>query len=310
MIVKQQAAVQGIYSLSIRRNAGKPNEFLEELAPFKNLILDGFFSRWATGVYAIGGWRFFVGTDATPPVAANSALGNLLGAASNGGSGTEIPTVQEGSDYIGAIVMAADWPVGAIVGNISEIGVKFRNQPTNTELDSRALIKDPEGAPTTITLTVDDQLVVNYTLRFRIPIAQQVSTKTFDGVSTTCTLETLNVLNDFGLSWGVATFLNIAPFSTTSPKASSTRNLYNDVTANNTGDTQYIVTISYSVIGSTRRVTLSASPSQFNVPGGIKYITLRAAANSARQGILFNPPIDKTIAKTLVLHFDYSLARA
>ena len=37
---------------------------------------------------------------------------------------------------------------------------------------------------------------------------------------------------------------------------------------------------------------------------------IMSAGNLARQGILFAPPIAKTNLKTLVLHFDYTLARA
>lgn len=63
------------------------------------------------------------------------------------------------------------FPLGGVVGNISEVAV-FSNNNISTTIDtlvSRALIVDSLGDPSTITLTAEDQLVVTYTMVLQVP---------------------------------------------------------------------------------------------------------------------------------------------
>jgi len=56
------------------------------------------------------------------------------------------------------------YPAGAIVGNLSEVGVGPGTTSTAGALFSRALILDSLGNPTTVTATAEDTVVVVYTL--------------------------------------------------------------------------------------------------------------------------------------------------
>lgn len=306
--------VDGYYhDITVIRNAGKPNEKVEKYCaemPSKNLILDGFFTRWLSGSLINSGWRFFVGSGTTPPANGNTQLESLIGSVSDVATVNTNSNAFESPDYIASSTAVASWPVGAIVGNISEVGANLRNSTATNALDSRALIVDGVGDPTTISITASDQLIVSYTLRYRIPIEQHVSVVDFGEGDTTCTLETVGALGVGQWDFNVV-FDPSFPFRTsTSMRLSNTANLQNDVDGQFNFGTSAAVDVSGSAFGSARRVTLFASPSQFNQVGDIKYMLIMSAGNLARQGILFNPPIAKTNLKSLTLYFDYTLARA
>lgn len=312
--INQSGQVSGFYhDITVVRNAGKPNEHVETYCaelPSKNLLTDGMFTRWLAGTLRDSQWRFFVGTGTTTPLVTDNQLQNQTGAASGAATVTVNAVVNESGNYISSGTGVGEWPVGGIVANISEIGCSLQNSTTGTLLDSRALIVDGLGNPTSITVTADDQLIVSYTLRYRIPIAQHISTVDFDGVSTQCTLETLGVFNNF--HWGLGVVLDAGyPFRPgTQMRISNTANLRNNVESDANFGTSAFVSLSGASFEGKRRVILSASSSQFNQVGDIKYMLIMSAGGLARQGILFDPPLAKTNTKSLVLNFDYTLTRA
>lgn len=314
--IENGGLISGYYhDITVIRNAGKENEAREVYCvdiPSKNLILDGFFTRWAAGgVITQSNWRFYVGSGATAPVNANTQLVSQIGPASNAAPVTQNANVLDGSDYIASCTAIAQWAIGAIVGNLSEIGLNMSASTTGTALDSRALIVDSVGSPTSISITADDQLVASYTLKYRIPIEQHVSVVSFDGVSTTCTLEALNVLNNS--AWGLSTVLNGsgAFLLGGNQRISNTQGIVNDVTFSSNIGTASAATLTAVQNGTMRRVRISASTSQFNEVGSISYVQLiNPSPFAPRQGIHFSPSIAKTNLKSLVLDFDYALARA
>lgn len=312
MNVNYTAKVDGFYEVGVRRNAASGNADIEWTGEHENLLLNGFFTHWKARLLGGSSWRFFVGTGADAAAATQSQLISQVGVASDTATVTSNNNELEGSDYISSSTGIAQWPIGAIVANISEIGCNLRNLTTGVDLDSRALIVDNLGATRTITVTADDQLVVRYTLRYRIPIDQHVSVVDFGGVSTTCTLESLYVTSS--TIWGITALLN--GFNTNNTiKTSATLGLFNDVTGSHTaGLNSNVAVLSVSETASGRRVTVSANASQLNIEGtsGIKYLVIanNSSASFHRQGILFDPPIAKDDTKTLTLNFDYTLARA
>lgn len=308
MNVNCTAKVDGFYEVGVRRNAASGNADIEWTGEHKNLLLDGFFTRWLGGSIANSNWRFFVGTGTTAAAAGQTVLDSQVGPASNSATVTENNTVLEASDYIASSTGIAQWAIGAIVANISEVGANLRNVSTGLDLDSRALIVDDVGETRTMPVTAGDQLVVRYTLRYRIPIAQHVSVVDFGGVSTTCTLETLNAL---GSAWHLRLGALSAgvPHQFGSITVSSSATLANNVTSTTPAGSFASVTYSYSSNGIARVNTISASSSQLNAVVPIKYIQLNTVGGIS-QGILFDPPIAKDNTKTLTLNFDYTLARA
>lgn len=312
MNVEMGIGVSGYYEVDVIRNKGLAGEYTEYCGRSDNLILDGFFGRWQAGVIQPSAWRFFVGSGSALPLVTDNQLQTQIGSASNVSTNINNPNVKVGSDYFCSNTGTAEWALGAIVGNISEIGVNLMNTTTNNTLDSRALIVDGLGNPTTITVTAQDQLVVRYTLRLKIPAAPHISVVNFEGVPTTCTLESLGVL-DSG-RWNTSLILSrffprvecyISGSQTVigNPESTAFFGTYSPFT--------WTTPSSVSVNGIRRKVNFLSNQGNQIAPAGIRYLAIPVASNQTwfYQGIHFDPPLMKNNQKTLVLDFDYTLTR-
>lgn len=159
------------------KNAGyfqlfkKQGESLSPLTDvFKNLITDAFLT-WLDGrefVFLDSGTeipnaRCAVGTSSTTPTVSDSALGSLVGYNASVVRSTSVTYDVDLDEVVCTSVVTFTFNQGAIVANISEVGVYYGNPSNSMLLKSRSLIKDSNGDPTAITLTADDQLVVVYT---------------------------------------------------------------------------------------------------------------------------------------------------
>ena len=115
--------------------------------------------------------RCSVGTGSTPPAFTNTALESQIGFANTrvivNNTATYITETDE-VEFVNSTRFTFNQ--GAIVGNISELGIFYGNLSTSTDLQARSLIKDLEGNPSPLqkTITADDQLVVNYDLISRV----------------------------------------------------------------------------------------------------------------------------------------------
>ena len=154
-------------------------------AKSRNLIVDQFFECLGSGVnggvnaslgfstgtqthYISASRWFVVGTGSTNPQPTDTALENQLASTGTVGDHSHSYSYDEQSDTLTfTTVSTRSFSLGGVIGNISEVGVDFRGQfsPWNSRfLQSRALIRDSQGNPTTISLGSEDQLVVVYTL--------------------------------------------------------------------------------------------------------------------------------------------------
>lgn len=307
MNIQTGGKVSGVYGIKVLRNAGTDKERLEDFGESPNMLLDGLFERFASGNLSTKDWSMFVGSGTTPVEATQTQLVSQVGSYRYL-TVTSNDNVKVGSDYIVSSTGVAEWAIGDIVGNISEVGVRLGSRIGST-VDSRALITDSQGAPTTITVTAEDKLVISYTLKYIIPIQQHVSVVDFAGVQTTCTLEALNVLNnDY---WSMTTVLaNFQPRLS----HSTTQELVNNPELNR--DSSYTgsgVTRTYSIPqNGVRRVSFFANTKGCNHPEGLKYVMPEGANSSYHLalGLHFDPPIPKDSTKTLTLNFDFTLTRA
>ncbi|WGH49670.1 hypothetical protein [Alishewanella phage vB_AspM_Slicko01] len=298
--------VTGVYGIKIKRKVGTDMEYIEDFGKCNNMLLDGFFVRAALGILQPSSWLFFVGTGSNPVVATQSQLTNLLEPSSNFAAATELDVEIVGSDYFMGVTGEASWDLGAIVGNISEIGVSLRSDGSSTELDSRALI-----TPAALTVTAEDQLVVSYTLRAKIPTTQPTFNVTLDGVATTITMETRNCTAL--VPWRVSnTFMRSNPYNFGLIQVSSTQELDNDPTVStDISDSGYFYgTTSSSESGNTRVVTTSMSINDMNHPTPIKYIAYSTDYYSTPLfGLHFNPPFTKDASKAFSMSISYTLVR-
>jgi hypothetical protein len=133
------------------------HEKVRESDWFNNLVLDSGLARMSAGRWID---RCAVGTSNIPPIASQTALQSKI---------AETTTVQsETSGVISStpvyyyVTRTWRFAVGAATGNISEVGLGW----STNALWNRALIKDINGNPTTITVLADEYLDVISEVRF------------------------------------------------------------------------------------------------------------------------------------------------
>lgn len=159
-----------------------------------------------------------VGTGAATPQNTDTTLQSWL--ASGGRTGASAPTNSGSPDYSNSVTMTYTFSTGAVVGNISEIGIG-PSTSSGSSLFSRELIRDASGNPTTITLLSTETLIVYYTLKTYLPVTDNVITVngTIGGsaASRSVTIRSANLImtnsNDYYYGW--APFYNSYPLAFT-----------------------------------------------------------------------------------------------
>lgn len=148
-----KCGIGAVLKLVVRK--ADTDEIVRETPEFHNLVLTTGLARMAVGTWI---YRCCVGTGNSNPVVSQVALDSFLastttivtGAANTGGiQVTDAPFYWFGR-------RTWRFAVGVATGNISEIGLGWGN----SNLWNRALVKDIEGNPTTITVLADEYLDV------------------------------------------------------------------------------------------------------------------------------------------------------
>ena len=148
-----ECGVGAVLKLVVRK--ADTDEIVRETPEFHNLVLTTGLARMAVGTWID---RCCVGTGNSNPVASQVALDSFLA------STTTIATGVADTGGIQVTTAPFYWfgrrtwrfAVGVATGNISEIGLGWGN----SNLWNRALVKDIEGNPTTITVLADEYLDV------------------------------------------------------------------------------------------------------------------------------------------------------
>jgi hypothetical protein len=264
----------------------------------KNMILDSFFdftldtgNQWDNSTPYI-----CVGTGTTPPAATQTALVNQLATRTAANSYSQSVV---GGAWQSVNTLSATFALGAVVGNLSEIGLRIPFANANT-VQTRALITDSGGLPTTITLTADDQLVVQYRLIISGVDQDYTGTVVINGTAHNWTARRAHanplafpalisgIHGQFAVYNGALNSHGVTP-SMTSGNASSTDGS-TKLTPNSPG--QY-------------RIRVTGGINTANVAGGI-------TALSPSQGFYklgFSPAIPKDSSKVFSFTFEYALVR-
>lgn len=132
---------------------------------FKNLVLDTGLARMSVGTWID---RCCVGTGNSTPLATQISLDSFVASTTTKQSTSSVQNTSSAPYYYGASIT---WRFGQGVaaGNISEVGLGW----SNSDLWNRALIKDANGDPTTITVLSDEYLDV--VSEIRVYPAQNIS---------------------------------------------------------------------------------------------------------------------------------------
>lgn len=152
-----RVGVAGQFQVELTRADGR----CERSGWFDNRVLDN-------GLDLIGQSAAFtgflsVGSGNTPVSDGQTALSAHVATASLGRDSV----TREAGTWTVTVVYKATFAQGAVVGNITEVGVGAG--ATGANLFSRALLTDSQGAPTTIAVLATDVLTVYYRLLIRVP---------------------------------------------------------------------------------------------------------------------------------------------
>lgn len=279
----------------------------------KNLILDAGLDYIATNNFWFSLFCAYcaVGTSSTAPTVSQT---DVIAKLATSTSATGVTQVNLGSPTYGdESTRSFTFNVGAVVGNVAEVSVGWGNGAGSKF--SRALVVDGAGSPTTIPVTITDQLVVFYRLTVYPPVTDATGTVTLAAVTYNWTAR---------LSRG-AVFIDSnvnaigLPVSANSWYFYGTGSTLGAVTSSPSG-TQLLSTASVSLStytnGSfTRTFTYTWSPAAGNPTGGIvcaQYIQFANGSNSNQYKAVqysFSPAIPKDSTKTLQLAITVSWIR-
>lgn len=281
--------------------------------PSKNLLLDTFFAAIKNLAYCR------VGASSTPPTVGDPGVLSPIGNAQYRSTTTETGISFAGTVATFTTTKEFVFPVGAIVGNISEVAVSAVTD--NTQALSRALIKDGTGTPITVPVTANDQLVVRWSLAHVIETRPSPQVLDVNGTPTTVTLRVCQIsryntqdiettpdrVPDFSNSFAYA----YDEDTTITPPADG-------VSAYPTISIGTLLSVSTSIVRdfglansskASRTLTLNATD---NLPSGkpIKYIGF-GGFNSTNVSMYleFSPVIPKTSAQALVVTLEQILSR-
>lgn len=143
---------------------------------FNNTILNNYFAD-SSGSFV----QCSTGTDSTVNVS-DTSLTQLGGFQSN-------PTTSDTFSVDGSglltftITRVWTFAAGAIVGNMSCIGIGSSASFTGTNLKIKSLIKDVNGSPTTIPATATDQIIITHNMIITMNQMQDLGNIVVDGVN-------------------------------------------------------------------------------------------------------------------------------
>lgn len=271
-------------------------EITRETEWFKNIVLDTGLNQMSVGTWID---RVRVGSGNSTPVASQTQLDNTIASTTtvlNGSSSVSKQTTT--SPYYVAAKRTYRFAEGVAAGNISEVGCGWG---TGLALWNRALVKDLNGTPTTITVLSDEFLDVIVEVRY-------YPTQSFSG--------SFNLLDKTGGIVSSHTYTGIPKFdetNTTEFTKVSGRVLYlysgsmNGVTTPPTSSLGGVATT--STYPSSTKLTCTSSIPLTTANGSIKTAMLyfnTITSDSSAYKFEIEPPIVKT--DKMVLSFTLSIS--
>lgn len=258
----------------------------------KNLLLDSFFTEIVNNEsFLAGNVNIHVGTGTTAPAVGDTTLENKL--ADITASRIILAPEDLTTDFKYTVNYVASFPTGAVVGNVAEVGANFFN---NTDVvHSRGLIKDLVGNPTTIPVTVNDSLEIQYKFSATVSKTDIQSVINVGGTDTTITLR---VGDNFD-------FTDIDLF-----KDARFYETFTLDTAGNSGiggGDSVDISPAYSVDGTTKKGTYTLNTLVGNFASGIQGISTDLGGINYQ--VEFNPALNKQNTTTFTLVFNKTFQR-
>ncbi|KXU39381.1 hypothetical protein AXE65_08850 [Ventosimonas gracilis] len=257
-------------------------------------------------------WEYCsVGTGNTPPAFANSQLINRKATTSDK---TAIAVGKE-SAYIWKR-MTYQFKQGAASGNLAEVGIGANSN--GSLLFSRALIKDTQGNPTTITVLPDEVLQVVWEIRHYFPAPSQTTVTIAGSGDHQCHIALLDKnstvfheSNSYNyIHHNLRSYCNV--YSGVSGLVPETQNNISHTDYNGIYMSDFPLNYTSGSFKTTRTLILPVD--QFNWPAGISGLSFNESNGTSAGGfqhqVYIDPPIMKTPEQQLSLTLALNWARA
>ena len=293
------ATLKGFYRLLV----GPPGQPRIDTGWFENLVLDSGLNRIGSGDWAT---HCQVGTDNTPPQAANTGLLGLFATTTTIAESTS--GAQGSAPYYGYLRRKYSFAQGTFNNtNLQEVGIGW-----NGGLFSRALIAAIDGNPTAITVLADEQLDVIYELRLYPPLTDTVTTFEFEGTTYTYTARAAAVTSgSTAMGWGMSGgAVAISAGTVSAPLAYD--GAMGALTTTPSGNSATSTTRSSAAYGNNnlyRDLSATWGLDKANFATGVKSVLLYTTGLGAFQ-MEIDPPLSKTSVDSLAMTFRVSWSRA
>ena len=299
---------EGFYTLRLGTidADGKEVDCYEPVPTFTNLITNSGLEQQADN----GAWlrKISVGSGSSVPSVDDTALANFV--ASTTSTQNSVSGTQGTEPFFTWRRVTRRFSEGAAAGNLSEVGIGG-----DTELFSRALIRDTDGNPTTITVSAEQFLDVTYEYRFYPKLTDSTGSVTLGG-SVAGTYDYIFRSSEVTSSstfsgWSIGT--TGTSMGADAGNASGSLFYDGDIGAINAGPgglqsaASSFSRLAYSAGSLEREFRLTCSLTQGNLAGGIRSARVKMGIGTFQ--IQFDPPIPKTDERTLVLDFSHSWGR-
>lgn len=312
--------VSGEYRFQVSKNG----KVIRDTGFFPNLITDNGLNLICNATEpSDNAYRFFfsesgplyscyVGEGGTQPAASDTQLVSRITTASS--VQESVSATSSNARGYAEIVIAYRFDAGEAAGNVSEVGVG----PSPTSLFSRALIRDANGDPITITVLDDELLTVTYRLRLAIPQQDILQTIMVDiggtNVETNVTIRpyatelysVTSTPSSHAHGWGIKrTFGNGA----NSVNTTSATDLFAPTTATPTPSSVSATSVAldpYTNNSFQRTASATFATTISNRPIAVWCYSFGPGSFQVK----FDPPINKTNQQALRLSFGYQVARA
>ena len=312
--VNHHIGLEGIFNFKLTNT--KTGEIREY--EFKNLILNSGIDYYMTSSNSfISGC--ILGSSSVPPVATDTTITNILGTSTTyqtGGAGGSNTTVLP---YYTSYYWTYRFIEGVATGNIAQVAIPYGSvnaaNNTYTGLFSKALVKDGNGTPITITKLADEVLDVTYTLRMYAPELDVTGTTTISGVNYDYIVRAANA-GSWSSNVGAASSVHTARAytGTIGTELGTPSGSYGEAATKTFG--------TYVVGTHTRTATIFWDLNNGNLSGGIRSVYLSFGNYNYGAGIYFqiqytaNPAhpdttvtIPKDATKRLTLKYQFTVGR-
>jgi len=197
------------------------------------------------------------------------------------------------------------FPEGSLEGDFSEIGIGGQDAAQNgSNVFSRALIRDLNGNPTTITVLPDEWLDVHYFLTYYLPSEDVVGSFVLNGKTHFYTVRPAE-LDSQGTRWTPSNRPNSAVNRAFIYEGDIRTERESPLPPS---EEVHVSNDTYVQDSFAKTATIKVFPGKGNFDNGIKGILFRTGMSSAYQ-IGFDPPIKKTDIQTITFKVKHSWGR-